>query len=149
MEGKSYMLRDSQIPGRVASRWSNSHTLQFGAARGDISSLRSSYTDLVRPVIICHKASQSILISHLLLVTVSCKRNLGLGLGYCTSPRERERRQRGGEATERHGERRVQQHKWLKISTVPGESEFVFLLWKYLTSRPLLHSMNSPLQGAM
>lgn len=61
----------------------------------------------MRPVIICHKASQSILISHLLLITLSCKRNLGLGFGCCTSPRERERRQTG-EATKRHGEWKVQ-----------------------------------------
>lgn len=102
---KRYMLHDivqNQIPGRVVSRWSNSHTLQFWGCPGDISSLHWSYTDLVRPVIICHKASQSILISHLLLITLSCKRNLGLGFGCCTSPRERERRQTG-EATERRG----------------------------------------------
>jgi len=79
--------------------------------------------------------SQSILISHLLLVTISCKRNLGLRLGFCNLPRERWRRQRG-EATEGNKEKRyyqapsVQQKEITpcKNSTIPQESALVFLL---------------------
>lgn len=38
----------------------------------DVSSVHGSFTELQRPVIIRHKASQSILISHLLLIAIQC-----------------------------------------------------------------------------
>lgn len=93
------MLRDilwPKIPIGVVNRWSNSHASQFGA----VQEIFHQFTGLLRTsrdqssyVI---KSSQSILISHLLLITIPCKRNSGLRvIGYFTSPREKRREEIG------------------------------------------------------
>ena len=93
------MLHDilwPKIPIGAVNRWSNSHALQFGA----VQEIFHQFTGLLRTsrgqssyVI---KASQSILISHLLLITIPCKRNSGLRvIGYFTSPREKGREEIG------------------------------------------------------
>lgn len=80
---------------------------------GDISSVHRSFTDLPRPVIICHKASQSILISHLLLITIPCKRNSGLGLEqlHLTQGRGEKKQERGKGETQRERGEIIRHHR--------------------------------------
>lgn len=74
-----YVAQNRRLP------WSHSH--RVWTFPGHIPAGRR-FADLRRAVIICQKMSQSILISHLLLINISCKRNVGLRLGCRTSPRD-------------------------------------------------------------
>lgn len=104
---------------------------------GDASSVhRSLFGDLSRPVIICQWACLSVLISHLLFITVSCKRKAKPG--RCTSPRDEEKAKVGERRAERRRDKRRRgtfsdNNKWEKEKRNPR------FLERYLNCRESGH----------